>query len=68
MRVRSVEHGSALQAAGLRPGDVILAVDGLVPRDAIDLQMDLPGARSVRVRKADGVEVVLASGAEDTVT
>jgi putative radical SAM enzyme (TIGR03279 family) len=63
--VRSVEPGSQLDRAGLRPGDTILAVDGLVPRDAIDLQLDLPGARSLSLRRGHGATVDLAiSGAD----
>lgn len=34
--VVSVEHGSAAAAAGLRPGDVVRTVQGLVPRDVIE--------------------------------
>ena len=43
--VASVDAGSDLARAGLRAGDRILAIDTLVPRDVIDLQLELPGAR-----------------------
>ena len=54
LRVRAVAAGSALAELGLRPGDVIRAIDGLVPRDVIDVQLELPGARQIVVEGADG--------------
>src|SRR5215207_4328920 len=50
--VASVEHNSDLERAGVRAGDCILAIDGLVPRDVIDLQLELPGARRLTLRRA----------------
>lgn len=50
----------------VRPGDTILAVDGLVPRDVIDLHLDLPGARRVTVlRVGQQVEVRTPGGLPD---
>jgi putative radical SAM enzyme (TIGR03279 family) len=51
LTVKAVEADSALAAAGLQQGDVILAVDSLVPRDVIDLQTDLAGAKSLTVQR-----------------
>ena len=49
--------GSDLARAGLRAGDRILAIDALVPRDVIDLQLELPGARRLTLRRgADQLE------------
>lgn len=60
LRVARLEPGSVLAAAGLRAGDVLLAIDGLVPRDVIDLQIELPGARRLSVLRADGQRLELA--------
>jgi hypothetical protein len=43
--VQRVEHGSECARIGLQAGDRILAIDGLVPRDVIDVQFELPTAR-----------------------
>ncbi|MCA1644366.1 MAG: DUF512 domain-containing protein [Chloroflexi bacterium] len=52
--VESVEPGSAVERLGLRAGDRLLAVDGLRPRDIIDLQLDLPEAGCLTIQRADG--------------
>ncbi len=44
LSVAEVAPASELAEAGLRAGDTVLALDGLVPRDLIDLQLDLAGA------------------------
>jgi putative radical SAM enzyme (TIGR03279 family) len=46
----------------VRAGDAIVGIDGLVPRDVIDLQMELGAARRVTVRRADGTLVELEGG------
>jgi putative radical SAM enzyme (TIGR03279 family) len=51
LQVQAVDPGSPLGEAGLRPGDVILAVEDLVPRDLIDLQFDLAGATRITIRR-----------------
>ena len=38
---------------GVRAGDRLLAIDGLVPRDLIDLQLDLPAAKSIVLERGD---------------
>jgi putative radical SAM enzyme (TIGR03279 family) len=57
--VQSVVAGSAVARLGLRAGDRLLAIDGLVPRDVIDLQLELPEARRVAVERADGSRATL---------
>src|ERR1700716_2637005 len=52
--VQSVEPGSAIAAVGIGAGDRLLAIDGLVPRDVIDLQLELSEARCITVERADG--------------
>ncbi len=47
--VQAVEPASELARLGLRAGDVILAIDDLVPRDVIDLQLELPGATRLHI-------------------
>jgi putative radical SAM enzyme (TIGR03279 family) len=59
LRIQSVEPGSALERLGVCSGDRLLAVDGLVPRDVIDVQLELPEAHSVVVERADGHRVEL---------
>jgi putative radical SAM enzyme (TIGR03279 family) len=67
LMVEGVAAGSDLERAGVRAGDRILAVDGLVPRDVIDLQFELPGARGITLRRATGdVELIeLVEGVGD---
>jgi putative radical SAM enzyme (TIGR03279 family) len=60
LEVASVEPGSELARLGLRAGDYILAIDDLVPRDVIDGQLDLPGARSVVIVR-QGEQITLKS-------
>ena len=57
LRLQSV--GPELARVGLASGDRIVAVDGLVPRDIIDLQLDLPGARRLSVQRASGDRIEL---------
>jgi putative radical SAM enzyme (TIGR03279 family) len=45
--IRRVRRGGPARAAGVRPGGVLLAVDGLVPRDSIDV------ALSTQARQVD---------------
>jgi putative radical SAM enzyme (TIGR03279 family) len=59
LEVQTVERGSALESLGVRPGDRVLAVDDLVPRDVIDLQLELPEARCVVVERENGQRVEL---------
>jgi len=40
-------------------GDRLLAIDGLVPRDVIDLQLELPNARTVTLERADGERITM---------
>jgi putative radical SAM enzyme (TIGR03279 family) len=54
LTVQSVEPGSAIEQLGVVAGDRLLAIDGLVPRDVIDLQIELPDARCLVVESADG--------------
>ncbi|MBV9545800.1 MAG: DUF512 domain-containing protein [Chloroflexi bacterium] len=54
LRVAAVEPGSTLAQLGVQPGDTLLAIDGLVPRDVIDVQMELPSARRLSVQRTDG--------------
>jgi putative radical SAM enzyme (TIGR03279 family) len=56
--VASIEPGSALSRVGLRPGDRILAIDDLVPRDVIDVQLELPEADCIAVER-DGLHLEL---------
>jgi putative radical SAM enzyme (TIGR03279 family) len=69
LTVKAVDSASALAAAGLREGDVILGVDSLVPRDVIDLQTDLAGASLLTVQRAGRIRriVVDAPSAEGLV-
>jgi len=59
LAVAGVEAGSALEAIGVQAGDVLVAIDGLVPRDLIDVQLELPQAQRLTVRRADGRTVEL---------
>jgi putative radical SAM enzyme (TIGR03279 family) len=59
LMVQTVEPGSVLDRLGVLSGDRLLAIDGLVPRDVIDLQLELPEARSVVVERDTGERVEL---------
>jgi putative radical SAM enzyme (TIGR03279 family) len=52
--LQAVEPRSALAHLGLQAGDRLLAIDGLVPRDVIDLQLELPSARQLSIERTDG--------------
>jgi putative radical SAM enzyme (TIGR03279 family) len=54
LRIAAVEAGSALAGLGVRAGDTLVAIDRLVPRDVIDVQLELPGARRLSLRRLDG--------------
>jgi putative radical SAM enzyme (TIGR03279 family) len=58
LAVASVDPGSTLAQLGLVAGDRLLAIDGLVPRDVIDLQVELPDATCVVVER-DGRRLTL---------
>jgi len=62
LRVQAVEAGSVLAGFGVRSGDRLLAIDGLVPRDVIDLQLELPEAGCVVVQRQDGQRLELRRG------
>ena len=49
LSIASVEPGSALARLGVTGGDGLLAIDDLVPRDLIDVQLELPDATCVLV-------------------
>lgn len=55
--VSSVVHGSLAEAAGIVPGDAIVAIDGRTLRDAVDYQFYAAEPEiTARFRKADGSE------------
>jgi len=58
LAIACVDPGSALAQLGLRVADRLLAIDDLVPRDVIDLQLELPDARCVVVER-DGRRLTL---------
>jgi putative radical SAM enzyme (TIGR03279 family) len=57
--VGDIEPDSALFRLGVRPGNRLLAIDGLVPRDVIDLQLELPAARSIHIERPNGERIAL---------
>ena len=59
LAVQAVEADSAVARLGLRAGDRIVAIDGLAPRDLIDLQLELPDARRVAVERESGQRLTL---------
>ena len=64
VRVESVYSGSAAEEGGLRPGDVIFAVDGgqvKEPRELIDLLAPMLAGRNIAVTvERDGRQVMLS--------
>ena len=63
--VQSVESGSAIEALGVRAGDRLLAIDRLVPRDVIDLQLELSEARRLTIGRVDGERIELESAGQE---
>lgn len=55
--VRSIEPGSIAEEAGIAPGDKILSINGVEPRDVLDYQM---------LMEEEDVEVLLQHGDETT--
>ncbi len=54
--ISGVEPGSPADAAGIEPGDQLLAIDGRAPRDAVDVQFYGAGDLvTVQIRKANGL-------------
>jgi putative radical SAM enzyme (TIGR03279 family) len=67
LRLTAVDPGSDLARSGLQAGDLLLAIDGLAPRDVIDVQLDLPGATRLLVQRVDGrrAELQIPNGVSD---
>jgi putative radical SAM enzyme (TIGR03279 family) len=64
--IASAEPASDLARAGLTAGDCLIAIDGLVPRDIIDVQLELPGARRLVLRRGNEIrELDLPEGAAE---
>jgi putative radical SAM enzyme (TIGR03279 family) len=57
--IAEVEPGSTPAALGLRAGDRLMSIDDLVPRDIIDVQIELPNARRVLVERPGSRRVLL---------
>jgi putative radical SAM enzyme (TIGR03279 family) len=57
--IGAVEPASAVARLGLRGGDRLVAIDDLVPRDLIDVQLELGQARRVTVERAPGERLTL---------
>src|SRR5437660_11040979 len=51
--IAAVEPGSALANLGVRAGDRLLAIDDLVPRDVIDVQMELGEAHTLTLERSN---------------
>jgi putative radical SAM enzyme (TIGR03279 family) len=64
LTVHSVAPGSAIERLGVQPGDRLLAIDGLVPRDVIDLQSEMSEARCLTVERLDGQRVELRTAGQ----
>src|SRR5205814_4376358 len=64
LTVQAVATGSTIEALGVHAGDRLLAIDGLVPRDVIDLQLELSEARRVTIERVDGARLELETGGQ----
>jgi putative radical SAM enzyme (TIGR03279 family) len=51
LTIASVDPRSALAQLGISAGDRLVGIDDLVPRDLIDVQLELPEARSILVER-----------------
>jgi putative radical SAM enzyme (TIGR03279 family) len=59
LTIGAFERDSAIGHLGLLPGDRLIGIDDLVPRDVIDVQVELPGARTIVIERANGQRVTL---------
>lgn len=59
LTVQSVAAGSAIERLGVRAGDRLLAIDGLVQRDVIDFQLEIAEAQCLTLERVDGRRVDL---------
>ncbi len=69
--VSAVESGSPAEKAGLKPGDVILGIDGKAVDDSISLSRIVADMRpgdhaTLRVRRKDGEQMLTATIGEST--
>jgi putative radical SAM enzyme (TIGR03279 family) len=62
LTISAVEADSAWARFGVQTGDRLVAIDDLVPRDVIDVQLELPQARSIVVEVPDGARRSFPSG------
>ena len=51
LQIKAVARGSSADRLGLLAGDALVAIDELVPRDLIDLQLELSDARCLIVER-----------------
>ena len=54
LAISAVARDSGWALLGVQPRDRLIAIDGLVPRDVIDLQLELPDAHAIVVERGDG--------------
>jgi putative radical SAM enzyme (TIGR03279 family) len=59
LTIQAIDPDSGLAALGLKAGDRIVAIDDLVPRDVIDLQLELASAREVTIQRVGETPVRL---------
>jgi putative radical SAM enzyme (TIGR03279 family) len=64
LAISAVERNSAWAALGVEAGDWLVAIDDVALRDVIDLQLELPGARSIVVQRPDSTRRTLALNAQ----
>ncbi len=66
--ISAIEPGSKLARLGLQAGDRLMAIDDLVPRDVIDLQLELPASRTLTLERAGARFSVETDGSADPST
>lgn len=57
--IQRVEPDSSVARAGIRAGDRLLAIDSLLPRDLIDVQLDFADARQLTIGRPGGKTLTL---------
>jgi putative radical SAM enzyme (TIGR03279 family) len=63
LEIAAVKPRSALARLGLQAADRLVAIDDLVPRDVIDVQLELPAARGIVVER-DGQLLTFSAAGE----
>jgi putative radical SAM enzyme (TIGR03279 family) len=61
LTIQAIDPDSGFADLGLKAGDRIVAIDDLVPRDVIDVQLELASARQLTIQRVGGAVVEITA-------